>query len=78
MSETNTKQTTNPGDEEVTLTLKKSEIFQINLSLTTRLSYVQTRWASAITQQEQVACENQIDYLTGLQAKLASLLNSSN
>lgn len=79
MANNETKETiTRPADAEVNLTLRKSEIFQINLSITTRLSYVQMKWASAITQQEQAACENQIDYLTGLQAKLAALLNESN
>ena len=65
------------NDKEVTLTLNRSEIFQINLSITTRLSYIQTRWASAITQQEQDACENQLAYLTNLQRKLSEVLNET-
>ena len=64
-------------DKEVSLTLNRSEIFQINLSITTRLSYIQTRWASAITQQEQDACENQLAYLTNLQRKLSEILNET-
>ena len=61
-------------DKEVTITLKTSEIFQCNLSLVSRLGFVQQRWANAITEQEQNACENQMAYLTNLSNKLQNIL----
>ena len=64
-------------DKEITFTLKESELFQLTLSVNTRVSFVQMKWASATTQQEQNACENQLEYLSNLQRKLAEILAES-
>ena len=61
-------------DNEVTITLKSSEIFQLNLSVVSRLGYVQQKWANAATEVEQTASEHQIAYLTKLSNKLQSVL----
>lgn len=69
------KQTQNTNiDREVTITLKESEIFQLNLCVVARLGFVQQVWANAKTANEQNACENQIAYLTNLSGKLRDVL----
>ena len=72
-----TEKTNVVEDKEITFTLKESELFQLTLSVNTRVSFVQMKWASATTQQEQNACENQLEYLSNLQRKLAEILAES-
>jgi hypothetical protein len=72
MSETNAKQTQNI-DREVTITLKESEIFQLNLCVVARLGFVQQVWANAKTANEQETSEIQINYLSNLSGKLGNI-----
>ena len=62
------------NDPELSITLKASEIFQLNLCVVSRLGFCQQKWASAITENEQNACESQITYLTNLSSKLQEIL----
>ena len=69
------KQTQNTNiDREVTITLKESEIFQLNLCVVARLGFVQQVWANAKTANEQDTSEAQINYLSNLSGKLRNVL----
>lgn len=69
------KQTQNTNiDREVTITLKESEIFQLNLCVVARLGFVQQVWANAKTANEQETSEAQINYLSNLSGKLRNVL----
>ena len=61
-------------DPEVTITLKASEIFQLNLCVVARLGFVQQAWANARTAAEQETSETQITYLSNLSGKLRNVL----
>jgi hypothetical protein len=68
------KQTNTNIDPEVTITLKESEIFQLNLCVVARLGFVQQAWANARTAAEQETSETQITYLSNLSGKLRNVL----
>lgn len=72
-----TKQTQNETpitDPEVTLTLKASEVFQLNLALITRIGFTQQRWATATSANEQKNSEEQLAYLSNLSGKFQNIL----
>lgn len=66
-----TKQQT---DKEITLTLKESEIFQLNLCVMCRSAYATQKWSCASSKVEQDSCEAQLQYLGQLSTKLKTLL----
>lgn len=68
------KQTNTNIDPEVTIPLKESEIFQLNLCVVARLGFVQQAWANARTAAEQETSEAQIAYLSNLSGKLRNVL----
>lgn len=68
------EQTKLSQDPEVTVTLNASEVFQLNLSVISRIGYCQQKWANASSATEQNNAEEQLAYLSGLSAKLQSIL----
>ena len=61
-------------DNVITAEFKRSELFQMNLSVISRSAYATQKWASACSQQEQEQLQNEISYLTELSKKLEELI----
>ena len=57
-------------DEEVTITLKRGELFQLNLCVVARLGTAQCKFANAFCEEEQKSTEGLINFLTALSIKL--------
>jgi len=64
----------NPSEEEVTITLKKGELFQLNLCVVARLSAAQMKFANAYCKEEQESAESLMGYLTMLSGKISEAL----
>lgn len=65
-----------PNDGEITISLKRNEVFQLNLCVVARVSAAQMKFANAYCAEEQKSAESLIAYLTGLSAKLSEALKN--
>lgn len=72
--EEKTIQQPNPSEEEVTIALKKGELFQLNLCVVARLSAAQTKFVNAYCPEEQESAESLMNYLTALSEKITKKL----
>jgi len=70
------KENKNIVDDELTLTLKRSELFQIHLSLVCRSAAATQKWCNATSADEQNVLQGTIQYLTNLTEKLDGVLKN--
>lgn len=64
------------ADEEVTVTFKKSELFQLHLCIVARSAAATIKWANATSADEQNVLQGTIQYLTNLTEKINEALKN--
>lgn len=65
------------SDEEITVTFKKSELFQLNLCILTRSAAVAIKLNNTTSSDERNALQDTIQYLTNLSEKIERILKSN-